>query len=714
MLKHIVFWKIKDNEDKEKNMEQMIKMLYSLDGRIKGLESVELGYNLDSTSEYDVVLCAVLKSPGALKFYQNHPDHIKCKEFISTIAEARVAFDFVPEDPEFLDISPDILDFDKEKAEEEPMPEPVVEPIPEPISKLVVESTPEPIPEPVVESTPEPISKPVVEPTPEPVPEPTAEPIISVKEDIAEQKPGKTEKLEKPAEKSEKPESNDTSKTDNKKMQIDVSDIQTNSSANYQSLVRPVIPGINAPIDFVPTEEPEPDYSIIPEFVQKSIKETQEDYDILEAVVDEEDPYGFEIASEPTEISEPVKEEKPVEQVKPIEPTKPVEPVKPIESVKPVEQAKPIEPIKPVKQVKPIEPIKPVEQVKPIEPIKPVEQAKPVQMPFASKPKVAEEDIPPIPVKHRKSRLFGGKKEEEETPKELDMTNKWRCPSCGRVNADYVGTCGCGMSKPLDDFGFMASPKAEPSNTAPSDAIPSNKPEPKHQEQASPNSWICPKCGALHANFITDCKCGYVKPNGFTVKSMTDGLGSDKSNGLPPAAPMKVSDITSKSQREIGTDMPKPVSIDVSTVDKEKAQDLRFGERRAKPSKPPVSEPKKPMPPPTPVQAHTPAPAPAPISATKPEKKSLFGRKKKEAEAKPEIDMTKFWKCPSCGKYNHNYVGTCGCGGTKPFEFDFAETKEEDTFVPKSNAWKCPKCGKLNNNFVSVCHCGYNKSEDEE
>ena len=69
-----------------------------------------------------------------------------------------------------------------------------------------------------------------------------------------------------------------------------------------------------------------------------------------------------------------------------------------------------------------------------------------------------------------------------------------------------------------------------------------------------------------------------------------------------------------------------------------------------------------------------------------------------------------------CGKYNHNYVGTCGCGETKPFDFDFgATTKEEDTsFIPKSNAWKCPQCGKLNNNFVSICHCGYNNSDTTE
>ena len=27
-------------------------------------------------------------------------------------------------------------------------------------------------------------------------------------------------------------------------------------------------------------------------------------------------------------------------------------------------------------------------------------------------------------------------------------TGCWTCPKCGKVNASYVGTCGCGVSKP--------------------------------------------------------------------------------------------------------------------------------------------------------------------------------------------------------------------------------------------------------------------------
>ena len=655
MLKHIVFWKIKDNEDKEKNMEQMVKMLYSLDGRIKGLESVELGYNLDFTSEYDVVLCAVLKSPGALKFYQNHPDHVKCKKFISTIAEKRVAFDFVPEDPDFLDISPDILDFDEKKESKISSPEPIV---------LVTN-----------------IEKPKIG-------EPPIEKVKSPAEKIEDAKPA-----EAFAEKAEQSKTSEKSKAADKKLQIDVSDIQT-ASDEYQSLVRPVIPGINAPIDFVPTEEPEPDYNIIPDFIQKSIKEAQEDYDVLEAIVDEEDPYGFEVASEPE---------------------------KPVEVEKPVEIEKPVEVEKPVKVEKPVEVEKAVEVEKPIKVEKPVETA---PTPVAPKSKVNESDIPPIPVKHGKSRLFENKNE-EETPQEVDMSNKWRCPSCGRLNANYVGTCGCGTSKPLNDF--ISDDNTEQNQV---------------QEETPSNAWRCPECGALHANFITDCKCGYIKPDGFTVNPITGGLSSDDSNSLPPFAPMKASDIASTPQKEIGTDMPKPIPMEVSSMNKEEASGLRFGEHKLGFGKPasrasknseltspqaPVKDPtppsapvKAPTPPPAPVK--TPTPPPAPVKAptpppAKPEKKSFFGRKKKEKEKekKQEFDMTKFWKCPKCGKYNHNYVGTCGCGEAKPFDFDFGEIKEDDkSFIPKSNAWKCPQCGKLNNNFVSVCHCGYSNPDIAE
>ena len=33
-------------------------------------------------------------------------------------------------------------------------------------------------------------------------------------------------------------------------------------------------------------------------------------------------------------------------------------------------------------------------------------------------------------------------------PQRAAGANEWQCPSCGRVNQNYVGTCGCGTVKP--------------------------------------------------------------------------------------------------------------------------------------------------------------------------------------------------------------------------------------------------------------------------
>ena len=98
MVKHIVFWKIKDSNDKQQNIDHMIDMLTNLVGKIDGLVSVEMGYNFNTSSDYDVVLYAALKNAAALKYYQNHPEHIKCKDFIEKITEARVAADYFYEE----------------------------------------------------------------------------------------------------------------------------------------------------------------------------------------------------------------------------------------------------------------------------------------------------------------------------------------------------------------------------------------------------------------------------------------------------------------------------------------------------------------------------------------------------------------------------------------------------------------------------------------
>lgn len=32
--------------------------------------------------------------------------------------------------------------------------------------------------------------------------------------------------------------------------------------------------------------------------------------------------------------------------------------------------------------------------------------------------------------------------------KKEPTTDEWKCPKCGKINANYVGSCGCGTTKP--------------------------------------------------------------------------------------------------------------------------------------------------------------------------------------------------------------------------------------------------------------------------
>ena len=62
--------------------------------------------------------------------------------------------------------------------------------------------------------------------------------------------------------------------------------------------------------------------------------------------------------------------------------------------------------------------------------------------------------------------------------------NKWECPRCGQLNADSVKYClNC------------SSPKV----------ITFSKPQ--------GDEWQCPNCGKIHKNYVGSCGCGQTKPN---------------------------------------------------------------------------------------------------------------------------------------------------------------------------------------------------------
>ena len=95
MIKHIVMWKLKE-ENKEKNAMKIKNDLEALKDKIEELKAIEVGINFnESESAYDVVLYSEFESKEDLDSYQNNKDHKEVGAFVRTCAIDRKVVDYV-------------------------------------------------------------------------------------------------------------------------------------------------------------------------------------------------------------------------------------------------------------------------------------------------------------------------------------------------------------------------------------------------------------------------------------------------------------------------------------------------------------------------------------------------------------------------------------------------------------------------------------------
>ena len=92
MLKHVVTWKVKE-ENKQENMEKMKKMLEALVGVIDEIKSLQVGIN-ENGGEYDIILITDFENKEALQTYDAHPNHQEVRKFVRSVVESRVAVDY--------------------------------------------------------------------------------------------------------------------------------------------------------------------------------------------------------------------------------------------------------------------------------------------------------------------------------------------------------------------------------------------------------------------------------------------------------------------------------------------------------------------------------------------------------------------------------------------------------------------------------------------
>ena len=98
MIKHIVMWKLKDENEglnKLEIAEKMKKVLEELKNNISEIENIEAGIDINgSEAAYDIVLYSSFKNKADLARYQKHPEHIKVAEYIKKVTIDRAVVDY--------------------------------------------------------------------------------------------------------------------------------------------------------------------------------------------------------------------------------------------------------------------------------------------------------------------------------------------------------------------------------------------------------------------------------------------------------------------------------------------------------------------------------------------------------------------------------------------------------------------------------------------
>jgi hypothetical protein len=98
MIKHIVVWKLKESahgNSKKQNALLIKQKLESLNGKIDGMITMEVGINIsDTENSADIVLYSAFESKKDLDNYQNHLEHKALMPFIKEARSERWMVDY--------------------------------------------------------------------------------------------------------------------------------------------------------------------------------------------------------------------------------------------------------------------------------------------------------------------------------------------------------------------------------------------------------------------------------------------------------------------------------------------------------------------------------------------------------------------------------------------------------------------------------------------
>ena len=99
MIKHIVFFRLKEQEDKEIKQQQLLDLknfLESLKDKISWIRNIEVGINYSTRDvAYDLALISDFDSNEDLEKYLAHPEHQKLVDFLNGIKKDVALVDYI-------------------------------------------------------------------------------------------------------------------------------------------------------------------------------------------------------------------------------------------------------------------------------------------------------------------------------------------------------------------------------------------------------------------------------------------------------------------------------------------------------------------------------------------------------------------------------------------------------------------------------------------
>lgn len=95
MIKHIVSWKINEQEDKAATAKEIKKRLENLKDKIEGIIKIEVGIDYSQTEmSADIILYSEFETKQSLENYQAHPLHQEVGKFIKSKTNSRTLVDY--------------------------------------------------------------------------------------------------------------------------------------------------------------------------------------------------------------------------------------------------------------------------------------------------------------------------------------------------------------------------------------------------------------------------------------------------------------------------------------------------------------------------------------------------------------------------------------------------------------------------------------------